>query len=287
MPAAQLITENGSNPYHRVNGVGDVKKLGKNHVGDFDKRSTGPANNQVTNGITNGIDGAIIRSSPVAICGLALRLPGGVRNAESFWDILINGKDTRGPIPPDRYNVRGFSNAMSEKGAIKSQYGYFLDEELSCLDTSFFTMTQSELERMDPQQRQVLEITRECLETAGEIKYRGKLVGCYVGTFGEDWLQMSAKESQHSGGYVMTGHGDLMIANRISFEFDFMGPRQEKSGKNKWGLTNGYLVWSSRPAVLHHSLDFTKRVEPYKVETVLQLSLLGLIWLWDQPRQRQ
>ena len=225
MSAAQLITEDGSKLNRRVNGVSDAKKLGKSHVGDFDKGSTRPDNNKLTNGINNGIDSAKTRPSPVAICGLALRLPGGVRNAESFWDVLINGKDTRGPIPPDRYNGKGFSNTMSEKGAIKSQYGYFLDEELSCLDTSFFTMTQSELERMDPQQRQVLEVTRECLESAGEVEYRGKLVGCYVGTFGEDWLQMSAKESQHSGGYVMTGHGDLMIANRISFEFDFMGPR--------------------------------------------------------------
>ena len=229
MSGSQVITENASEPNHRVNNVGDVKALGKSHVGDFDKRSTGPANNKPTYAITNGIDGAKTRPSPIAICGLALRLPGGVRDAESFWDVLVNGKDTRGPIPPDRYNVRGFSNAMSEKGAIKSQHGYFLDEELSCLDTSFFSMTQSELERMDPQQRQVLEVTRECLENAGEVEYRGKLVGCYVGTFGEDWLQMGAKESQHSGGYVMTGHGDLMIANRISFEFDFMGPRQERS----------------------------------------------------------
>ena len=225
MPAAQLITENGPKPNHHVNSVNGFDSLGNSYVGDFDKRSTEHANGKAT----NGINGSKTGPDPIAICGLALRLPGGIRNAESFWDVLVNGKDTRGPIPPDRYNARGFSDAMSEKGAIKTQHGYFLDEELSCLDTSFFTMTQSELEKMDPQQRQVLEVTRECLETAGEVDYRGKLVGCYVGTFGEDWLQMSAKESQHSGGYVMTGHGDLMIANRISFEFDFLGPRQECS----------------------------------------------------------
>ena len=201
--------------------MSDCQKLCNGYVGHFDKKSTGHANDKAT----DYINGATNVSSPIAICGLALRLPGGLRNAESFWDVLLSGKDTRGPIPPSRYSARGFNNEMSEKGAIKSQYGYFLDEELSCLDTSFFTMTQSELERMDPQQRQALEVTKECLESAGEVEYRGKLVGCYVGTFGEDWLQMSAKESQHSGGYVMTGHGDLMIANRISFEFDLMGPR--------------------------------------------------------------
>ena len=86
-------------------------------------------------------------------------------------------------------------------------------------------MTKNELEKTDPQQRQILEVTRECLENAGEVNYREKLVGCYVGTFGEDWLQISTKESQHAGGYTMTGHGDLMIANRVSYEYDFQGPR--------------------------------------------------------------
>lgn len=224
MPIA-LNAENGPKLDRQVNGVNGFSEHGNGHLRASDELSTGHTDKKAT----DGINGSNTGPNPIAICGLALRLPGGIRNPESFWDVLVNGKDTRGPIPPDRYNARGFSDAMSGKGAIKTQHGYFLDEELSCLDTSFFTMTQNELERMDPQQRQVLEVTRECLETAGEVDYRGKLVGCYVGTFGEDWLQMSARESQHSGGYVMTGHGDLMIANRISFEYDFLGPRQEHS----------------------------------------------------------
>ena len=225
MPAAQLITENGPKPNHNINGVNGFDELSNNYIGDFDKQSTEHVSSKATDGVNDSNTGP----NPIAICGLALRLPGGIRNAESFWDALVNGKDIRGPIPSDRYNARGFSDAMSEKGAIKTQHGYFLDEELSCLYTTFFTMTQSELEKMDPQQRQVLEVTRGCLETIGEVDYRGKLVGCYVGTFGDDWLQISAKESQHSDGYVMTGYGDLVIANRISYEFDFLDPRQEIS----------------------------------------------------------
>ena len=161
----------------------------------------------------------------VAICGMAMRLPGGIRSDQSFWDMLVNGKDTRGPIPADRYNIDGFTDRLGPKGAIKTQFGYFLEDDLTSMDTSFFTLTKTELERTDPQQRQLLEVTREALENAGEVRYRGELIGCYVGTFGEDWLQMSAKENQHAGGYIMTGHGDLMLANRVSFEYDFKGPR--------------------------------------------------------------
>ena len=148
----------------------------------------------------------------IAICGLAMRLPGGVNNATRFWDVLVNGQDLRGRIPGSRYNAIGFSDAMGKKGVIKTQHGYFLDEDLGTFDTSFFAMARQELEKIDPQQRQLLEVTRECLENAGEMDYRGKLIGCYVGTFGDDWLYSQSKENQHTGGYNHLA-GDLMLAN--------------------------------------------------------------------------
>ena len=180
-----------------------------------------------TNGINRPLSEAVnVRSRElVAVCGLGIRLPGGIRDSESFWDLLVKRRDAKGPIRSDRYNVDGFKGTLGSKGAIKTQSGYFLDDDLTSLDTSFFSMSKNELERSDPQQRQLLEVTRECLENAGEVNYRGKPIGCYVGTFGEDWLQMSARETQHSGGYILTGHGDLMISNRVSYEYDFRGPR--------------------------------------------------------------
>jgi acyl transferase domain-containing protein len=161
----------------------------------------------------------------VAICGFGLRLPGGIKNGDELWDLLINAKDARGHIPASRYNTDGFDNFLGARDAIKVKHGYFLEQELSGLDTSFFTLTKNELENCDPQQRMLLEVTRECLEDAGEVNYRGQLIGCYVGTFGDDWLLMSAKDSHQSDGYSVTGHLDLMIAHRVSYEYDFRGPR--------------------------------------------------------------
>lgn len=183
------------------------------------------SNGAVINGSHDTNSGPETWQRPIAICGMAMRLPGGLHDADAFWDVLVNGKDTRGPIPEDRYNKQGFTDQIGPKGSIKTQFGYFIEDDLTVLDTSFFTLTKTELERTDPQQRQLLEVTREVLENAGEVNYRGELIGCYVGTFGEDWLQMSAKENQHAGGYIMTGHGDLMLANRVSFEYDLKGPR--------------------------------------------------------------
>ena len=35
---------------------------------------------------------------------------------------------------------------------------------------------------------------------------------------------MQAKETQHSGMYRITGYGDFVVANRISYEFGLKGP---------------------------------------------------------------
>ncbi|KAJ4328105.1 hypothetical protein N0V84_001473 [Fusarium piperis] len=155
---------------------------------------------------------------------MALRLPNGIQDPEAFWDVLINRKDLQAPIPPTRWNAAGFTNKLGNRSSIAAQRGYFLSDDLSTLDTSFFTMSKRELERCDPQQRKLLELTREVLESAGETEFRGKPIGCYVGTFGEDWLQMSGKEDQHIGGYPLAAYGDLILANRISFEYDLKGP---------------------------------------------------------------
>lgn len=165
-----------------------------------------------------------LTSAPLAVCGLGIRLPGGIRDAAAFWDLLVDGRDARGPISSNRYNVEAYNDTLGNKGVTETPCGYFLDEDLARLDSSFFSMTPHELERMDPQQKQILEITRECLDNAGEIGYQGKIIGCYVGTHGEDWLHMSAKESQYSGRHIPSGYTELTIANRISYEFDLRGP---------------------------------------------------------------
>lgn len=183
-------------------------------------QSLDPDNNNNNNAAPRNL-----KDSPVAICGLGMRLPGGIRNAEDFWDLLIDGRDARGPIPPSRFNADGFADSLGGKGAVQSEFGYFLDHDISRFDTSFFSMSKAEVERCDPQQRLLLEVTRECLEDAGEVDYRGKSIGCYVGTFGEDWLHMVGKDNQHVSGYMMGGSTDFLIANRVSYEHNFRGPR--------------------------------------------------------------
>jgi acyl transferase domain-containing protein/NADPH:quinone reductase-like Zn-dependent oxidoreductase/2-polyprenyl-3-methyl-5-hydroxy-6-metoxy-1,4-benzoquinol methylase len=157
---------------------------------------------------------------------MALRLPGGIINPAQFWEFLLSKKDARSQVPKSRYNIDGHYSNRGKPGSIKSKYGYFLDDsiDLGALDTSFFSMPKVELECQDPQQRQLLEVTRECFESAGEVNYRGKDIGCWVGSFGEDWCESSTKDQQNYGVYRVSGWGDFALSNRISYEYDLKGP---------------------------------------------------------------
>lgn len=162
---------------------------------------------------------------PIAIVGIGLRLPGKITSTDQFWNLLVNKRSGRCRIPRTRYNTDAFHSASGKPGTVKTQHGYFLDCELDHMDASFFSMSKAEVEKLDPQQRLLLEVVWECMESGGQRDWRGRKIGCYVGVFGEDWLDLSTKDPQHLGMYRVTGNGDFAIANRVSYEFDLKGPR--------------------------------------------------------------
>jgi acyl transferase domain-containing protein len=164
---------------------------------------------------------------PIAICGMSVRLPGGIHSPQELWKFLISKGDARGPVPKSRYNALAYYSETPKPGSIKSEYGYFLDGsiDIASVDTSFFSMGKSEAERADPQQRQMLEVARECVEDAGETNWKGRPIGCFMGSFGEDWVEMFAKDNQQYGQHRASGYGDFMLANRVSYEMDLTGPR--------------------------------------------------------------
>ncbi|TRX93498.1 hypothetical protein FHL15_005470 [Xylaria flabelliformis] len=168
---------------------------------------------------------------PIAIIGMAMRLPGRVRNGEDFWNLLSQKRDGLCNIPPGRFNMNGFVDTSGLPGTIPTEKAYFLEDvEIQEFDPSVFSIPKKELERLDPSQRQLLQVAYECMENAGLSAWRGRNFGCYIGCFGEDWQDLNAKETQHSGGYRGTGYGDFVLSNRISYEFDLRGPRQVEFG---------------------------------------------------------
>lgn len=161
----------------------------------------------------------------IAICGIGLRLPGGINNSQDYWDLLINARDAKDETGQNRFNPSGFDETLGGGLNIRRQNGYFLHQDLGLFDPSFFSLTRKEAERCDPQQRLLLEVARECLEDAGETNYRGRPIGCYVGSFGSTWMRLQTVDSQFPTNYLMTGVEDYMLSNRISYEYDLAGPR--------------------------------------------------------------
>ena len=132
--------------------------------------------------------------------------------------------DAKTRVPQSRYNNASYYSATDLHTTAKTDHGYFLNEDLGAPDTSFFSFTKSELEYIDPQQRQLLEVVRECFEAAGENDYKGKNIGCYVGSFGDDWIENLYHDLQMYGKYALMVGGDFALANRISYEYDLRGP---------------------------------------------------------------
>lgn len=199
------------------------------------------------NSSATSISGASGASSPIAICGMACRLPGGIHAPQDLWDFLLAKRDARSRVPKSRYNVDAYHDVSGSHrpGSVVAEHGYFLDESINIagLDVSFFNLQRNEVERADPHQRQILEVVREAIDDAGEVGWRGGLIGCYVGTFGEDWVEMFAKDTQQYGLHRVGGYGDFMAANRVSYEMDLRGPR----------CANLF------PFVLHHTRHGTNR----------------------------
>lgn len=163
---------------------------------------------------------------PIAIVGMAMRLPGGIHNSTDLWKFLVNKGDARTSIPASRYNIDAFHSASGAPGTIKTKHGYFLAESdgLDHIDASFFSMSKAEVEKLDPQQRMLLEVVYECMENAGQTNWRGDNIGCFVGTFGEDFQDIGAKDTMNSGIYRVAGSGDWALSQRVSYEFDLRGP---------------------------------------------------------------
>ena len=205
-------------------------KSGNDHQEYLHHQSNGYTNG-ITNRCTNGTDhvphvapNAV--QVPVAICGMGMRLPGGVHNDRSLYDFLINKEDARSIIAEDRYNVEAYYSAHGKHGTTSTKHGYLMnDVDFSKVDLSMFALTPSEAEQLDPNHRLALEVVREAFESAGETDWRGKNIGTYVGMFAEDWLELQHKDTHEYSPYRVLGNIDFALPNRISYEYDLKGPR--------------------------------------------------------------
>lgn len=147
----------------------------------------------------------------VAIIGISAILP-GASTLEQFHHNLRDGVDAVRPMPRVR---RKYSRVKKDDYQVA---GYL--DRVDEFDPAFFHISQRDAERMDPQQRILLEQSCAAIENAGYslAELRGSRTGVYVGALPTNYIENPIDPS------TVTGNIAAPLAGRISYVLDLRGP---------------------------------------------------------------
>ena len=167
---------------------------------------------------------AVASADAVAIVGIGCRFP-GARGPEAFWRLLCDGVDAVTAVPPGRWDTDLYHPEPGRPGRFYAARGGFLDA-VDTFDAAFFDIAPNEADRMDPQQRMLLETSWEAFEDAGipVASLAGTATGVFVGLSTSDYRALQFGAPEWLDHYAGTGNAASVAANRLSYLFDFQGP---------------------------------------------------------------
>ncbi|RWA13463.1 hypothetical protein EKO27_g1633 [Xylaria grammica] len=164
---------------------------------------------------------------PIAIIGTSCRLPGGVNSPSKLWELLKAPVDLLTDVPSTRFEPAAFYHRNPEHpGTTNVTKAYLLEEDPLTFDNDFFNISAREAESMDPQQRILLEIAYEAIESSGYSisQLRGSSTGVFVGQMSDDYRDLILRDVDSHPLYTGTGIARSILANRVSYAFDWRGP---------------------------------------------------------------
>ncbi|AGL16473.1 type I polyketide synthase [Actinoplanes sp. N902-109] len=171
-------------------------------------------------GTSAPVSATVGQDEPLAIVGMACRLPGGVSSPEDLWRLVESGTDAISGFPVDRgWDVDGlFDPDPDAVGKTYCVQGGFLDTAAE-FDAAFFGISPREALAMDPQQRLVLEASWEAFERAGiePGSVRGSDTGVFMGAFAGGY-------AADLEGFGATAGATSVLSGRVSYFFGFEGP---------------------------------------------------------------
>ncbi len=164
--------------------------------------------------------------TPVAVIGMACRLPGGIDSPDGLWRALLRGDDLITEIPADRWNADEYYDPEpGVPGRSVSRWGGFLDD-VAGFDPEFFGISDREATAMDPQHRLLLETSWEAVEHAGlaPSSLNGSLTGVFIGLAHGDYAFVTGQADALEDPYGFTGLPFSMASGRVSYAMGLRGP---------------------------------------------------------------
>ena len=161
----------------------------------------------------------------VAIVGYSYRMPGGIGTDDDFWRLLSEREIVQEPVS-DRYG-RGFQpiGEFSGRGRFASPYeGLIREDGEKLVDRGLFGLSQDEVVLMDPQMRMLLTCSWETFEQVGWDLHslHNSSTGVFIGA--QIPAVASWRPMHGASPFDCTSISLAMLANRISYHFNLMGP---------------------------------------------------------------
>jgi polyketide synthase 5 len=186
-------------------------------------------------------------ATPVAVIGMACRLPGGIDSPERLWEALLRGDDLVTEIPSDRWDADEYYDPEpGVPGRSASKWGAFLDD-VAGFDCEFFGINEREATLIDPQHRLLLETSWEAMEHAGltpETMAESQ-TGVFVGLTHGDYQLLAADADAVEGPYGFSDNLFSMASGRIAYTLGLHGPALTVDTACSSGLTAVHLACRS------------------------------------------